>query len=119
MSSDSRIFLIKRNDTLPSLSIKVKSRNCINAEIAFNLSGVTATTFTMMDENGSMKISSASAQTTSISGGTVQYNWSSTDTDTSGRYKGEFELRFSDGNKLSIPTLGAIDIKILDDLNNS
>ena len=97
MDNKHRPFIIKKHDTLPSLTIKIKARDCINAEVSFNLS---------------------QAQITSASAGTVQYYWTTDDTDTVGQYKGEFELLFNDGNKLSIPSLGYIDINIVSDLND-
>ena len=92
MDNKHRPFIIKKHDTLPSLTIKIKARDCINAEVSFNLSAVTACTFSMVDEGGGLKISSSQAQITSASAGTVQYYWTTDDTDTVGQYKGEFEL---------------------------
>jgi hypothetical protein len=117
MDNKTRVFNIKSNDTLPALSVKIKARNCINAEISFDLTGATACTFSMADTNGNLKISSNAALITSYSGGTVQYNWTSEDTDTVGKFRGEFEITFSDGNKLSVPSFGYIDIHISEDIN--
>ena len=110
-------FTIKRNDTLPTLTINVKTRGEFNQIIPFNLSAVTACTFSMSDDSGGLKISSVSGSVISASAGTIQYAWITEDTDISGKYKGEFELSFADGNKMSIPNLGYIDIEILDDIN--
>ena len=111
-------FIIKRNDTLPELSINIKTRNCINAIIPFDLSNVSGCTFSMADECGNIVIASNAAQITSASGGTVQYNWQNGDTSVSGKFQGEFELFFNDGKKISIPNLGAIEIFISEDVNN-
>lgn len=111
-------FFIKRNDTLPAIIINIKARGCLDQVIPFNLSAVTAVTFSMADESNNLKISSSPAQINSYSGGTLQYNWSSGDTDTEGRYKGEFELLFSGGDKMSVPTKGNINIEILKDIND-
>lgn len=112
-------FLIKRNDTLPALVINVKTRGEFNQIIPYNLSGVTACTFSMGDDSGNLKISSATAQITSYTGGTLQYTWQNGDTDESGKYNGEFEMFFSGGQKLSVPILGYIEITILKDINGS
>jgi len=111
-------FIIKRNDTLPDLQINIKTRNCINAIVPFNLSGVTACTFSMVDECGTVVIASNQAQVINASGGTVQYSWLDGDTNTSGKYQGEFELYFDDGKKISVPNLGGIEIFIDQDINN-
>ena len=118
MQQNIKTFQMKQNDTLPSLEIKIKSRNCLDAIIPFDLSGVTACTFSMADDCGSLKIASVPATITSYSGGSVQYDWVSGDTDTPGRYKAEFELFFSDGKKMTVPTLGVIEVNILKDVND-
>lgn len=111
-------FIIKRNDTLPDLQINIKTRNCINAIIPFDLSNVTGCTFSMIDECGSVVIASNAAQVVNASAGTVQYTWLEGDTSVSGKFQGEFELFFDDGKKISIPSLGGIEIFIDQDINN-
>lgn len=110
-------FVIKRNDTLPSLIVKVKTRGPLGEIIPFTLSGVTATTFSMSDDCNNLKFSSMAAQILCASGGSMQYSWQEGDTDTDGLFKGEFELFFSDGKKLSVPTMGGINIQIVKDIN--
>lgn len=117
--TDANPFIIKRNDTLPSLSISIKSRGNINQIIPFDLTTVSAVTFSMSDQSGNLKISSSSAEIVSASAGTIQYNWISENTDTEGNFDGEFELFFNGGKKMSIPTLGAIKINICKDINGS
>lgn len=111
-------FIIKRNDTLPELSINIKTRSCINAIIPFDLSNVTGCTFSMADEVGNIIIASNDAEITNATGGTIQYSWKNGETSVSGKYQGEFELFFNDGKKISIPNLGGIDIFIDQDINN-
>ena len=117
--NNAKPFIIKRNDTLPSLSISVKARGELNEVIPFHLSGVSACTFSMTDDCGSLKVSSAVATIMLASAGTIQYDWNSEDTDTEGKYNGEFELFFTGGKKMSIPTLGAIEINVIKDINGS
>src|SRR3989344_5877329 len=119
MSINIKGFAIKRNDTLPALVVKIKARGVLDESIPFNLSGVTATTFSMSDNCNNLKISSSTAQIICYSGGTVQYNWLSGDTDTDGTFSGEFELFFGDGNKMSVPTVGGIGIQIVKDINET
>lgn len=113
------VFSIKQNDTLPSLQVYVKDRGCLDNIIPFDMSGVTACTFSMIDQYGNLKISSASAAINSYSGGNIQYSWSVGDTDTEGKFKAEFELFFSDGNKMTVPTLGVIEVNVLKDVNDA
>ena len=112
-------FQIKQKDTLPALQINVKTRGYLDSIVPFNLSAVTACTFSMMDSCGSLQISSVSAVISSISGGTIQYNWIDGDTDNTGVYKAEFELTFSGGTKITIPTIGTIDVYILSSINGA
>jgi hypothetical protein len=113
------VFIIKRNDTLPAIQACIRTRGCLGSIIPFDLSGVTACTFSMSDDCGNLVVSSASAQITSSSGGTVQYSWASVDTASTGKFQGEFELLFSTGDKMTVPTIGNISIQILDDINGS
>ena len=113
------VFTIKQNDTLPAMEVVVRTRGDLDEIIPFNLSGVTACTFSMADDCGNIVISSAAAQITCVSGGTIQYNWIDGDTVESGKFIAEFELNFSSGNKMTIPTIGNIGVQILSDINGS
>jgi len=110
-------FFIKRNDTLPTLEIVVIDRECLGAKTPFNLSGVTACTFSMSTESGDMKIMAKTAQVTSTTGGTISYDWDEQDTNESGVYNGEFQLLFTGGGRMSIPQIGSIAIEIGKDVN--
>lgn len=110
-------FFIKRNDTLPSLEIVIIDRACLGNRIPFDLSGVTACTFTMTNDSGDIKIMAKTAQIVSYSGGTIAYNWDAQDTNEDGGFFGEFQLLFSSGNKMSIPQIGSISIEIGKDIN--
>jgi hypothetical protein len=110
-------FFIKRNDTLPSLEVVVIDRACLGNRVPFNLSGVTACTFTMTNTSGEAKIMAKTAQIVSYSGGSISYNWDAEDTNEYGIFYGEFQLLFSDGNRMSIPQIGNITIEIGKDVN--
>jgi hypothetical protein len=111
-------FFIKRNDTLPTLEIVVIDRECLGAKTPFNLSGVTACTFSMTNSNGDIKIMAKTANITSASGGTISYSWDEEDTNESGMYNGEFQLLFDNGGRMSIPQIGSISIEIGKDVNS-
>lgn len=110
-------FFIKRNDTLPSLEIVIIDRACLGNKVPFNLSGVTACTFTMSTDCGDTKIMAKTAQIISYSGGSIAYNWDAEDTNEEGIFYGEFQLLFSDGKRMSIPQIGPITIEIGKDVN--
>lgn len=111
-------FFIKRNDTLPTLEIVVVDRECLGAKVPFNLSGVTACTFSMSSQQGDMKIMAKTANIISATGGTISYSWDEEDTNESGMYNGEFQLMFDNGGRMSIPQIGSIAIEIGKDVNN-
>jgi len=117
MSTNKNEFTIKRNDTLPALKICLIDRGCLGGKQPYILSGVTGATFTMVSSCGNYKIFAKPAQIISYSAGTIQYNWEDGDTNESGKFKGEFQLIYSDGKKLSIPQSGQIDIEIPKDVN--
>jgi len=117
MQQNIATFKIKQNDTLPALKIKLSSRGCLGEKLSFDLTAVTACTFSMADDCGNLKVSSMPAQITCTSGGTLQYNWIEGDTDTSGTFVSEFELYFSDGKKITVPTLGPLQVNIIKDIN--
>jgi hypothetical protein len=117
MPTNKNEFIIKRNDTLPSLQICLIDRGCLGGKQPYILSGVTGVTFTMTSSCGDYKIFAKTAQVVSNSGGTIQYNWEVGDTNESGRFLGEFQLLYADGNKLSIPQSGQIQIEIPKDVN--
>jgi len=113
-----QIFKIKRNDTLPALQLNIKERGDLGQKTSYSLNDVSSITFSMKDDCDNLKVYAQSAQTICSSGGTIQYNWQSGDTDTSGKYQGEFKLVYSDGEIMSLPQIGGISIEIFDDINN-
>jgi hypothetical protein len=110
-------FIIKRNDTLPALQICLIDRGCLGGKESYSLSGVTGVTFTMVSDCGEYKIFGKDAEVVSYSAGTIQYNWDAEDTNEAGNFQGEFQLLFSDGNKMSVPQTGNIPILINKDIN--
>jgi hypothetical protein len=117
MSTNSNVFVIKRNDTLPSLQLTLIDKGCLGGKEPYSLSGVTGITFTMVNNCGEYKIFAKQAEIVSYSAGTIQYNWEEGDTNESGDFLGEFQLIYSDGKKMSIPQNGQIRISIPKDLN--
>jgi hypothetical protein len=117
MQQNIETFKIKQFDTLPCLKVAVKTRTHLGSKIPFNLSGVTACTFSMSDDCGNLIVSSMPAQITCVSGGTIQYNWIVGDTDNDGFFDGEFEMTFGGGGKMTVPTAGYIKVEIFKDIN--
>ena len=121
MYNDSQYFYIKANDTLPALQIMVMTKGNLDQVLPFNLSAVTASTFSMIDDAGNLRIGSRPAQIISSCKGLIQYNWLKSDTASPGKYKAEFELYFSGSTvqqKMTLPLFGQINVEIFKDINN-
>jgi len=117
MAVNKNEFHLKRNDTLPVLKLQLIDRSCLGSRVPFDLTGVSSATFTMKNSCGDIKIMAKNAQIISYSGGVIQYNWEAEDTSDSGLFNAEFQLIYANGNRLSIPQIGAIKIEIENDVN--
>ncbi len=103
-------FQIKRNDLEPSIY-----GTLYNADgTLVNLTGKTVT-FVMRNRGGASAKVNAAATIVSASGGEVRYDWTGTDTDTSGSYLAEWQTT-SSGRSQTYPNAGYITIDIIDDL---
>ena len=116
MPLSDRDFTIKRNDTLPKLEVSIYGTGCLGQTTNFDLTGATGVTFSMVDTTGNYKIAGKAGQILSSSGGTIQYSWVSEDTDQEGVYNGEFQINYSNGDRLSVPQQGFINIEIFRDI---
>ena len=113
----SQLFRIKKHSTLPNLQVSLLAETHLTRQKEYILSDFSAATFSMADDCGTIKIFNQSAQITCISGGTIQYNWTSDDTDTPGSYYGEFTLHHKLGGTLTVPQIGGVRIEILEGVN--
>lgn len=104
-------FTIKQNDTAPSVEAVLKN----SAGTAVDLTGATVN-FHMKDLSGTVVVD-AVASVTDGSGGTVQYDWNSADTDTAGTFYAEFEVEYPDGTIETFPNTGSVAVKIVKELN--
>lgn len=114
-----QVFKIKTDDTYPPLQVSVSTKGNLTQPTAFNMSGVTGVTFTMVDDCNNNKVYAQSGSILCSSGGTIQYQWQDGDTDTDGTYFGEFKLYLSGGSgtRMSIPYMGGIKIEITGSIN--
>jgi hypothetical protein len=115
---------LKRHDLRPALDMQLKDgdANALNVSTAI----ATSVTFIMKDiATGTVKVEAACTlleptDITKANGydGRVRYQWLSGDTDTADTYLGEFEILYTDGQKLTVPTVDVLAIVILEDFNN-
>jgi len=104
-------FYIKQNDTSPSVQAALTDAN----NTAINLTGASVQ-FHMEAVDGTLKVDAAMT-VTDDTGGVVQYDWVTGDTDTVGTYYVEFEVTYSDGSIETFPNNNKEVIIIRPELN--
>jgi hypothetical protein len=104
-------FSIKQNDTSPSLQATLK-------DAALNPIDLTSATvrFHMKSVDGTLKVDEVMT-IVDDSGGVVQYDWQSGDTDTVGTYYVEFEVTYADASIETFPNNGSKVVSVVRELN--
>ena len=110
-------FIVKRNDTLPTITVDVTDE----AGDAVDFTDVQSTTFRMYtDTDDRTETVNASANiVTPATDGSVEYGWQVGDTADAGEFLAEFSLTFIDGSKLTVPHDGYIHVKVIPDLDDT
>jgi len=109
-------FSIKRHDRRPVLRVLIKDAE---TGLAFDLSGVSSAKFLMADRDGTVVVDQAAAVEAPATDGVLRYDWQAGDTGTAGVYRGEFEMDFGGGDKLTVPNQGFISIRVYEDLDDA
>lgn len=104
-------FSIKQNDTSPSLQATLKD----SAQNPVDLTDA-AVMFHMKSVDGAVKVD-RQMTITNASGGVVQYDWQTGDTDTVGTYYVEFEVTYADASIETFPNNGNIAVSVVRELN--
>lgn len=104
-------FSIKQNDTSPSLRATLQDAagspiNLLGADVQFHMKSV----------DGTLKVNQPMT-VVSTSGGIVEYDWQSADTNTAGTFYAEFEVTYSDNSIETFPNTDNIAIVITPELN--
>lgn len=105
-------FSLKSGDTWPPVDATLSDANG-----AINLTTATSVKFVMAPTGGGGPTVNSVCTITNAALGQVRYVWVSPNTDTSGTYKVEFEILWSDGKIGTVPNEGYLTVEILDDLN--
>lgn len=98
---------IREGATYPPVTATVKDQY----GDTYILTDVDTATFTMYNGEGT-KIDSANASIVDANAGTVKYEWSTGDTDTSGTYSAYFEITFNDGSVMIAPSTNVLKIEV-------
>jgi len=106
------MFLIKKDDTLPSFAALLKTKvEDANAQ-PVDLTGA-AVRFKMQSLSGGVLKVDSSAVIVDAVAGSVSYEWAAGDSDTVGQYRAEFEVTFLGGQVLSFPTNGFLPVQVV------
>jgi len=105
-------FFIKQNDDRPHLDAflrddKDRPVDITGASVKFHLRSLA---------DNSVKITDGSVSVTNATEGAVRFEWTTTNTNTSGNYQGEFQVTFADATVESFPNNGYIKVVITDDV---
>lgn len=104
-------FTIKQNDTLPDLVVTLT--DAVGSTV--NITGYQGVRFIMAPKGGDSVVDAA-AIVVDAENGIVKYTWEDEDTETAGKYLGEFEVQFADGRLETFPNWTYINILIKADL---
>lgn len=102
---------MKRNDLLPSLAATLSYAGVG----AIDLTTAVSVKFIMKAPGGVVKVNRAAVFVDRPTG-KVRYDWTLGDTDTAGRFHGEFEVTDASGKKLTVPNDGYFAVNIVADL---
>jgi hypothetical protein len=106
-------FTIKSGDRLPSIQALLS-----DADGPINLSTATRVDFIMRPVAGGVPKVNAQATIVSAAGGIVRYEWAAVDTNTPGKYEGEWEVTWNDTKRQTFPTATYHDIEVRADLDD-
>lgn len=97
-------FKIKTGDTLPPLRLLLQELNEAGRVVGVaDLANAASVAFNMKDAMGNLVIDHGDVEILDDTTGDVQYNWEVVDTLTPGKYRGEFEVTFTDGGIKTYP----------------
>ncbi|MBL4768204.1 MAG: hypothetical protein JKY94_10890 [Rhodobacteraceae bacterium] len=119
MSGDIETFKIKSNDTAPALEVTLYDIAVNGAQKVVNLGVGSTVVFNMKPKSGAnpaAKVLRGTCTIVDAENGKVKYSWLNGDTDTAGKFLGEFEWTASDGKRSTYPRDGYVPIAIGQDL---
>jgi hypothetical protein len=102
-------FQIKKRDTAPPIEATLTAD-----DVAVDLTGASVR-FHMQDSSGTVKVDAA-ANIDDAAAGEVSYDWTAADTDTTGHFKAEWEVTFTDSTIRTFPNPGYTNVRIGGDL---
>lgn len=105
----------KQGDRMPPLDA-ILEEGPSGARTRVDLTGCTVRFIMRALGSATTKVAAA-AVVMDADDGEVRYSWGSTDLDTAGSYRGEFEVTDADGKKRTFPSEDYIAIRVWDDMD--
>lgn len=105
-------IVIKAGDTFPVLSVTIVNQD---DDTPVDLTGATVV-FRMAPDSGGAIVLSATASVRDGVNGVLEYNWAPGQTDTPGRYRGEFIITMPSGKVMTAPNTSYLDVRIVERL---
>jgi hypothetical protein len=105
-------FYIKQNDTRPTLRCILLDAN----ELPVDLTAAALEFHMRAYPGGTTKISAGSVTVLNAGRGDIEYQWSSSDTDTAETYEAEFEVTYSNGTIQTFPNDKHAFVYVTDDI---
>ncbi len=117
MATNPQAFIIKRNDTLPTITVDFLDE----AGDPVDLTDASNITFVMYtDSDSPTEIVNAQAFVVGDpTNGSIEYGWDTSDTATAGDYLAEFAVTLIGGAKVTLPVDGYIHVKVIPDLDDA
>lgn len=104
-------FHIKQNDTSPALEAQLTDDDGSGIDLA-----AADVQFHLVSRDRSETAVDDTATIVDSTDGVVKYEWSASDTDSSGRFLAEFEVTYDDGTIESFPNSRNITVEIVPEL---
>jgi len=111
MSND---LILKQGDQKPEVEVQLLQADGNGGTQPVDLSGANVKFYAVNPATNELLIDGEDVTIIDAANGEVQYQWTSGDTDQSGRWLGEFVATYSDGD-LTFPNTGFIDVIINQD----
>ena len=106
------VFQIKKDSTNPVLAVQLVNANCSGVDLS---TGSYIQFMLSSNDNTFTPVFSGAAVITGSTSGNVEYRWTTSNTNRSGTYLGEFMTVFTDNSILKLPSDHSLIVKINED----
>ncbi len=111
-------IVLKKGDTVPVRELELQEENSDGDRVPIDLTGSSVEFFVYDNQNGDLLIDEGTVNIVDSVNGLIEYEWEDGDTQRTGVHKGEFVVKYADG-ELTVPNDGFIPVKITEDLQDN